>query len=103
MKSCPTCSALCHDRARFCPSCGGNVEEAAATDADPYLGLTLAEKYQIKELIGEGGMGKVYRAEHLALERPVAVKILHQHLIGDETSVARFVAEAREASRLNHP
>lgn len=103
MKSCQVCSALCHDKARFCPSCGAGVEEAPIADADPYLGLTLGEKYQIKELLGEGGMGRVYRAEHLALEKPVAVKILHQHLLGDERSVARFVAEAREASRLNHP
>lgn len=103
MKSCQTCSALCHDKARFCPSCGAGVEEAPRADADPYLGLTLVEKYQLKELLGEGGMGRVYRAEHLALEKPVAVKILHQHLLGDERSVARFVAEAREASRLNHP
>ncbi len=103
MKSCQSCSALCHDKARFCPSCGAGVEEAPLADADPYLGLTLSEKYQLKKLLGEGGMGRVYRAEHLALEKPVAVKILHQHLLGDEKAVARFVAEAREASRLNHP
>jgi len=103
MKSCQACSALCHDKARFCPSCGESVEEAPLADADPYLGLTLVEKYQLKQLLGEGGMGRVYRAEHLALEKPVAVKILHQHLVGDERAVARFVAEAREASRLNHP
>jgi eukaryotic-like serine/threonine-protein kinase len=103
MKSCQICSALCHDKARFCPSCGAGVEEAPLADADPYLGLTLMEKYQLKRLLGEGGMGRVYLAEHLALEKPVAVKILHQHLLGDERSVARFSAEAREASRLNHP
>jgi len=103
MKSCQVCAALCHDKARFCPSCGAGVDDAPVTDADPYLGLILSEKYQIKQLLGEGGMGRVYRAEHLALEKPVAVKILHQHLLGDERSVARFVAEAREASRLNHP
>ncbi|MDY0003998.1 MAG: protein kinase [Polyangia bacterium] len=103
MKPCPNCHALCHDQARFCPSCGGNVQDAAASDADPFIDHLLADRYLLKRLIGEGGMGRVYEAEQRPLEKPVAVKILHQHLLGDELSVARFVAEAREASRLNHP
>lgn len=75
----------------------------ASSNTDPFLGHVLADRYLVKRIIGEGGMGRVYEAEQLPLEKPVAVKILHQHLLGDEHSVARFVAEAREASRLNHP
>ncbi len=103
MKSCPSCRALCHDQARFCPTCGANVAEAKPSNTDPFLGHVLADKYLVKKLLGEGGMGRVYEAEQLALEKPVAVKILHQHLLGDENAMSRFVAEAQEASRLNHP
>lgn len=48
-------------------------------------------------------MGKVYRAEQTTLSRTVAVKILHPHLAGDKATAARFITEARAASRLNHP
>jgi serine/threonine-protein kinase len=57
----------------------------------------------ILELVGVGGMGRVYRAEQKALGRTVAVKIVHPHLLGDESASARFITEARAASRLNHP
>ena len=48
-------------------------------------------------------MGRVYRAEQTTLGRTVAVKIVHPHLVGEESAVARFITEARAASRLNHP
>ncbi len=48
-------------------------------------------------------MGRVYRAEQKALGRTVAVKIIHPHLLGDESASVRFITEARAASRLNHP
>src|SRR5260370_39398245 len=48
-------------------------------------------------------MGRVYRAEQTTLGRTVAVKIIHPHLIGEENAAARFITEARAASRLNHP
>ena len=48
-------------------------------------------------------MGRVYRAEQTNLGRTVAVKIVHPHLVGEESAVARFITEARAASRLNHP
>ena len=55
------------------------------------------------ELVGVGGMGRVYRAEQRMLGRTVAIKVIHPHLLSDEQSVARFYTEARAASRLNHP
>ncbi len=48
-------------------------------------------------------MGRVYRAEQTTLVRTVAVKIIHPHLVGEESTAARFITEARAASRLNHP
>jgi serine/threonine-protein kinase len=70
---------------------------------DPLIGTTLPGGYVILELVGVGGMGRVYRAEQKALGRTVAVKIIHPHLLGDENASVRFITEARAASRLNHP
>ncbi len=74
-----------------------------AAEADEYIGKTLAKKYRVEALIGEGGMGKVYRARQLALDKPVVLKVLRQSLLSDERTVARFQREAKAASRLNHP
>ncbi|MBN1209629.1 MAG: protein kinase [Myxococcaceae bacterium] len=72
-------------------------------EADEYIGKTLARKYRVEALIGEGGMGKVYRTRQLALDKPVVLKVLRQSLLSDERTVARFQREAKAASRLNHP
>jgi serine/threonine protein kinase/tetratricopeptide (TPR) repeat protein len=70
---------------------------------DPLIGRTVGGAYLLGELIGVGGMGRVYRAEQNMLGRTVAVKVIHPHLLGDDQTVARFYNEARAASRLNHP
>lgn len=57
----------------------------------------------MQEVVGVGGMGRVYKAEQSTLGRTVAVKVIHPHLLGDEQTVARFYQEARASSRLNHP
>jgi serine/threonine protein kinase len=59
--------------------------------------------YRLGPKIGEGGMGVVYKAVQLALNRPVAVKILHYQFASDQEYVARFIAEARLAAALSHP
>ncbi len=71
--------------------------------SDDYIGKTVARKYRVEALIGEGGMGKVYKATQLVLEKPVVLKVLRQALLSDERTVARFQREAKAASRLNHP
>jgi serine/threonine protein kinase len=67
------------------------------------IGRTLARKYAIEELIGSGGMGAVYRARQVALDKWVAVKVLHREMAGEPKFVARFKREALSASRLDHP
>jgi serine/threonine-protein kinase len=70
---------------------------------DPLPGRLIAGNFRIEQLIGQGAMGNVYRAEQLSLGKAVAVKVLHPHLMADEKLVGRFKREAKSASRLNHP
>jgi eukaryotic-like serine/threonine-protein kinase len=69
---------------------------------DPLVGRTLDEKYYVEERLGSGGMGKVYRARHLSMDRPVAIKLLHTRFSEDEAARQRLLTEARTAVTLNH-
>lgn len=94
---------MCTSADRFCAHCGAGLERSEDTRADPLLGRTVGDAYSLQELVGVGGMGRVYRAEQKTLGRTVAVKVIHPHLLGDEQTTARFYTEARASSRLNHP
>src|SRR4051794_19832905 len=71
-------------------------------DPDSIVGRTIAH-YEVLDKIGGGGMGVVYRARDIGLERFVALKFLPYSLVNDEDALARFRREARAASALNHP
>jgi hypothetical protein len=60
-------------------------------------------RYRVLELLGAGGMGVVYKAEHQLMERPVALKLINQSLIKDPEAVERFRREVKSAARLAHP
>ncbi len=68
-----------------------------------WLGKVVDGRYRVIEVIGRGGMGVVYRVEHLRMGKIAAMKVLHRDLIGDPEVVARFEREAAAISKLHHP
>ncbi|HVF45565.1 MAG TPA: serine/threonine-protein kinase [Pyrinomonadaceae bacterium] len=112
MLKCPQCGREFPSGVASCPDDGstlradatvpGGARPAHAPPPDPLIGLVLDDKYRLDELLGQGGMGAVYRATHLLIERPVAVKVLSQRLVTDESARERFRREARAAGRLQH-
>jgi serine/threonine-protein kinase len=67
------------------------------------VGELIAERYELQELVGTGGMSSVFRAHDRLLERTVALKILHEQFTQDEDYVERFRREARSVAQLAHP
>ena len=83
---------------------GGRLTEA--TDSQPgeaLVGTVLAGRYRIERLLGAGGMGAVYRAEHVLMRKACAVKVLHREMTQVKEVVARFEREAVAAARIEHP
>src|ERR1700691_4466256 len=70
---------------------------------DQLVGRTIAGKFLVEGLIGSGAMGAVYRARQIALDKTIAIKVLHGEHADDPAFAARFQREAKAASRLNHP
>jgi eukaryotic-like serine/threonine-protein kinase len=70
---------------------------------DPMIGTLAAGRYRIQKLLGEGGMGQVYLAEHVAIEKRVALKVLRAEFAAKGEIVTRFQQEAISASRIKHP
>jgi len=103
MRTCPECLQPIEDDARFCGGCGAACAAPAEVAADPFVGRTINGKFKVEAMIGQGGMGKVYRARHLTLDRLVVLKMLHRIYSDDPQISQRFQREARAASRLNHP
>jgi serine/threonine-protein kinase len=75
----------------------------AGKSTDLLVGRTIGEKFALESLLGAGAMGAVYRAHHIALDKIVAVKVMHRGLLADPTFATRFHREAKAASRLDHP
>lgn len=107
-KACPSCRARYAADALFCaldgsPLTTSPADIAALAATDPYIGREIVGPIEIRQLVGIGAMGRVYRGFQKGIDRDVAVKILHRELSASPTVVARFHREARVASRLAHP
>jgi serine/threonine-protein kinase len=106
MLHCPTCGQDFADEVRVCPEDGALLQADATVNmnvpVDPLIGRTLDEKYRLDERLGTGGMGTVYRATHLLIDRPVAIKLLNPRYVEDEAAQVRFRREARAAGRIQH-
>jgi len=74
-----------------------------APSHDPFLGTVLDKRYKIESKLGSGGMGDVYAARHIIIDKPVAVKILRLEYSKDPRQAERFIREARAASHIGHP
>jgi serine/threonine protein kinase len=94
MKHCPNCSKKdIDDNVLFCPKCGTAV----------FVGAVLDKKYHLDKLIGEGGMGQVYRATHIELGKHFAIKILPPAVAtGEKAALERFLNEAKTIAKINH-
>ncbi|HEV7684484.1 MAG TPA: protein kinase [Pyrinomonadaceae bacterium] len=107
MLHCPTCGRQYSTDFEICPEDQSPLQADAtimgAAPVDPLLGHTLDGKYRLEERLGVGGMGTVYRALHLLIDRPVAIKVLNRLFVEDEAARTRFRREARAAGRLQHP
>lgn len=77
--------------------------DPAQAPPDPLIGTVVAGRYKVIELLGEGGMGQVYLAEHIAIERRIALKVLRAEYAHKGDIVTRFQQEAISASRIKHP
>ncbi len=105
-KSCAKCGGRYPLDALFCPLDGTPLTRRATSSGageDPYLGCEVAGSIDIRQLVGIGAMGRVYRAFQRGIDRDVAVKILHRELSSNQQLVTRFHREAKVASRLSHP
>jgi eukaryotic-like serine/threonine-protein kinase len=103
-KQCPNCGQRFSREARFCPFDGVKLDPASFDPLrDPLLGTTIDGRYEIVELLGEGGTGRVYKVRHTALGRLFAIKLLRRDLARDEELAARFIQEAKATASVRHP
>ncbi|HEY6003655.1 MAG TPA: protein kinase, partial [Anaeromyxobacter sp.] len=104
--TCPSCGHRAEQDSgplNFCPDCGADLRAPEPSGANALLQKVIADRYRLLALIGEGGMGAVYKAEHIRMGKALALKILRPDFAREEGAVERFRAEAQIVSRLSHP
>lgn len=99
---CATCGRRFGEGARFCPFDGEALQIAAEGHSDPLIGTLVDGRYLVESVLGEGGMGTVYRVAHVALSREFALKALRGDLTREGDLAERFLREARSAAAIKH-
>lgn len=107
---CTHCQTPLPDGSKFCNTCGADTSHpggatrarTGTVDLQDQLQSALEGRYQITQLLGRGGMGAVFLATDIALDRQVAIKVLPPDIAHDESFVRRFEQEARTAAKLDH-
>ncbi|MDJ0765240.1 MAG: protein kinase [Myxococcota bacterium] len=111
MTTCQKCGAVYDGAEMFCPKDGtrlattreGRALKSVPPEPDPFIGKVIQGRYRVLDQLGEGGMGVVYVAEHVEIEKKVALKILRDDFSKRPEVVERFRQEARSASKIGHP
>jgi tRNA A-37 threonylcarbamoyl transferase component Bud32 len=104
--SCARCGHLAgpsSEAVNFCPACGAPLRAGARRRGGREKDGVVADRYRLVELLGEGGMGRVYKAEHIRMGKALALKLLREDFAREPAAAERFLAEARAVSRLSHP
>lgn len=107
MKICPTCQRVFQNDAGFCPEDGTPLKTASAAPAVPLLedrriGTRLCDRYEIRRIVADGGMGRVYEGIDKQTDSRIAVKILHEDVARDDVSLERFKREYEISALLPH-
>src|SRR5262245_64296547 len=85
------------------PPKGPSVRPPAKPGPKALIGSIISDRYKIERLLGEGGMGAVYQAEHTLMRKRMAIKVLHPEMTRLPEVVARFEREAMAAAHIDHP
>jgi len=108
--ACFRCHTPIPENSRFCLSCGADVSGGDGPPSTSSIDVvrdrlqrTIEGRYRIERLLGKGGMGAVFLAHDLTLEREVAIKVLPPDVAQDDQVVRRFQQEAKTAAKLDHP
>ncbi len=109
MKACPHCYRIYPAEAGFCPQDGTQLQPYESVSAQPppaegdrFLGQTLAGRYEVRRIVADGGMGRVYEARDGQRDRRVALKVLHPEVARDSVAVERFKREYEISKDLPH-
>ncbi len=98
IKKCNSCGNTYPSNLSFCLNDGSPLVQL-----ETLIGTILDGRYRLDSLIGVGGMGDVYRATHVGLDKEVAVKLLKPEFVANQTAIKRFRLEAKAAGRIHHP
>ncbi|HEX2687724.1 MAG TPA: serine/threonine-protein kinase [Kofleriaceae bacterium] len=99
--TCPACNNTYPSEFSVCPRDATPRPQQLAPASDPLIGEVLGRTYRIVRVLGEGGMARLYEAEHLRIDARYAVKVIHDDLARDPDLLARFEREARAAARIH--